>query len=287
VGIGTSSPSQKLVTETTDGLISIAPTGWRATARATVLIRTKTNNPAELDFQNTVSGLNYGWQISSRDGTTPNFNFYSNSNGTFLPRVSFTSAGNVGIATETPKVRLSGRVLSINGDLSGENYQASIELLNNSASAGEIWTNLDEMVIGAFGSGRPLSFRVQNETRGQFDTSGNFRFNSGYGDIAIAYGCRAWVNFNGTGTVAIRGQGNVSSITDNGTGDYTVNFTRSMPDVNYCVGLTADFAQQMVKSANTFGGSGTNPTTSSIRVFTRDGGSSASDASHVYVSIFR
>jgi hypothetical protein len=45
--------------------------------------------------------------------------------------------------------------------------------------------------------------------------------------------CRAWVNFNGTGTVAIRASGNVSSITDNGTGDYTVNFTTAMPDANY------------------------------------------------------
>jgi len=44
---------------------------------------------------------------------------------------------------------------------------------------------------------------------------------------------RAWVNFNGTGTVAIRASGNVSSITDNGTGDYTVNFTTAMPDANY------------------------------------------------------
>lgn len=53
------------------------------------------------------------------------------------------------------------------------------------------------------------------------------------------YKCRAWVNFNGTGTVAIRAAGNVSSITDNGTGDYTVNFTTAMPDANYAVaGLT-------------------------------------------------
>ena len=50
---------------------------------------------------------------------------------------------------------------------------------------------------------------------------------------APLYMCRAWVNFNGTGTVAIRGSGNVSSITDNGTGDYTVNFTTAMPDANY------------------------------------------------------
>lgn len=47
------------------------------------------------------------------------------------------------------------------------------------------------------------------------------------------YTCKAWVNFNGTGTVAIRASGNVSSITDNGTGDYTVNFTTAMPDSNY------------------------------------------------------
>jgi hypothetical protein len=50
---------------------------------------------------------------------------------------------------------------------------------------------------------------------------------------APIYPCRAWVNFNGTGTVAIRASGNVSSITDNGTGDYTVNFTTAMPDANY------------------------------------------------------
>ena len=45
--------------------------------------------------------------------------------------------------------------------------------------------------------------------------------------------CKAWVNFNGTGTVAIRDSYNVSSITDNGVGDYTVNFTKDMSDVNY------------------------------------------------------
>jgi hypothetical protein len=66
-----------------------------------------------------------------------------------------------------------------------------------------------------------------------WDGSSNLSFNSGYGSSAVAYGCRAWVNFNGTGTVAIRASGNVTSITDNGTGDYTVNFTTAMPDANY------------------------------------------------------
>lgn len=50
---------------------------------------------------------------------------------------------------------------------------------------------------------------------------------------APIYGARAWVNFNGTGTVAIRASGNVTSITDNGVGDYSINFTTAMPDANY------------------------------------------------------
>jgi len=65
------------------------------------------------------------------------------------------------------------------------------------------------------------------------DSSSNLQFNSGYGSVATAYGCRAWVNFNGTGTVAINASGNVSSITDNGTGDYTINFATAMPDNDY------------------------------------------------------
>jgi hypothetical protein len=54
---------------------------------------------------------------------------------------------------------------------------------------------------------------------------------------APSYSARAWVNFNGTGTVAIRASGNVSSITDNGTGNYTVNFATAMPDADYAVSL--------------------------------------------------
>ena len=57
------------------------------------------------------------------------------------------------------------------------------------------------------------------------------------GDAPI-YACRAWVNFNGIGTIAIRASGNVSSITDNGNGDYVVNFNMAMPDVNYCITST-------------------------------------------------
>lgn len=56
---------------------------------------------------------------------------------------------------------------------------------------------------------------------------------------APIYPCRAWVNFNGTGTVAIRASGNVTSITDNGTGNYTVNLTTALPDANFSAVSTA------------------------------------------------
>lgn len=52
---------------------------------------------------------------------------------------------------------------------------------------------------------------------------------------APIYACRAWVNFNSTGTVSIYASGNCSSITDNGVGNFTFNFTTAMPDTNYCV----------------------------------------------------
>ena len=55
-------------------------------------------------------------------------------------------------------------------------------------------------------------------------------------DTVVNGTAKAWVNFNGTGTVAIRRAFNVSSITDNGNGDFTVNFTTAMPDANYSIG---------------------------------------------------
>ena len=111
-------------------------------------------------------------------------------------------------------------------------------------------------------------------------------FNSGYGSAATAYGCRAWVNFNGTGTVAIRASGNVSSITDNGTGDYTVNFTTAMVDANYSAVLTCN------ESA---GGSGTGTiarmsgtaTTSALPIQTVNLSATVFDNAFICASVFR
>lgn len=71
-------------------------------------------------------------------------------------------------------------------------------------------------------------------------------------DTIVSGTAKAWVNFNGTGTVAIRRAFNVSSITDNGLSDYTVNFTTAMPDANFAVVIGGSFQQNVAYNAYTF-----------------------------------
>jgi len=106
---------------------------------------------------------------------------------------------------------------------------------------------------------------------------------------APIYSCRAWVNFNGTGTVAIRASGNVSSITDNGTGDYTVNFTTAMVDANYSAVVVCSL--NAAGSGSPRSGNASNPrdqTASVVRIYQCDGTSgSLIDTAVNNVSIFR
>jgi len=67
------------------------------------------------------------------------------------------------------------------------------------------------------------------------DSSQNLKFDSGIGSVQTAYGCRAWVNFQSTGTFTVIGSGNVSSVSDNGVGLFTINFATNMPDGSYQV----------------------------------------------------
>ena len=99
------------------------------------------------------------------------------------------------------------------------------------------------------------------------------------GNVEV-YTCKAWVNFNGTGTVAIRASGNVSSVTDSGTGIYVVNFATAITDANYSTVVTCEQAE--------FAGMGS-PTTSSITVYcvTRQDSLSRSDNEFMNVAVFR
>lgn len=114
------------------------------------------------------------------------------------------------------------------------------------------------------------------------DTSGNEQFTA-----------KAWVNFNGTGTVAIRADGNVSSLTDNGGGDYTVSFSVAIADANYapvfgCIGEGGGSHPNQAASIR----HATTPGTASIRVSSGDNGGSNSygrlrDEEYICVAIFR
>ena len=151
-----------------------------------------------------------------------------------------------------------------------------------------------------------LNVRFDDNAIGAFDNGGGSRLtlNRYGGGVAIGssgatldptgtaplFACRAWVNFDGTGTVAIRASGNVSSITDNGAGDYTINFATALPDANYAINTTigtfsaTDAGSRGVGVAtNGYTGSIINMTTSAIRILTGP----SKDTSLVMASIFR
>ena len=144
-------------------------------------------------------------------------------------------------------------------------------IIDGSASA----TFATPLPLSQGGTGNTSGNVVSSQVAGALNASGS----------APLYACRAWVNFNGTGVVAIRASGNVSSITDNGVGNYTVNFTTAMPDENYSVGGVAEtipFVSNIKVVATN------NYATSSFRiaVFATTGGS-PEDSSIVTATIFR
>lgn len=142
-------------------------------------------------------------------------------NGTERMRVN--SSGNVGIGTNSPSKKL---------DIFNSGTTTTDFVVRNGTVSSLSFVDSGAGYTGT-STNHPFLFTTNGTERMRLDTSGNLLFNSGYGSVATAYGCRAWVNFNGTGVVAIRASGNVTSITDNGTGNYTVNFTTAMPDANY------------------------------------------------------
>ena len=108
------------------------------------------------------------------------------------------------------------------------------------------------------------------------------QFNDGNG-TQIGTLCRAWVNFNGT-TSAIRASFNVSSITKNGTGDYTLNFTNALSDANYSCVFTGSVSGARIVAIND---SAAVPTASACRIAVCTTGGVATDTAYITVSIFR
>jgi len=136
-----------------------------------------------------------------------------------------------------------------------------------------------QVSLMAANSSMSFVYRLSNTT--WYRTSAPALGNVG---TAPVYAARAWVNFNGTGTVAIRASGNVTSITDNGTGDYTVNFTTAMSDANYSVNITGE--NTTGANCYTWVKSGGTQTASAVQMHVV-GTVGLFDSARVNVSIFR
>jgi hypothetical protein len=241
VGIGTSSPATKAEISGTAASANIALRITNTDASGYSTLQMGDGNAGI--YRNGSSQSGYAGTSSLNLITVGAHNIGFSTQNTL--RAIIDSSGNVGIGTSSPQATL---------DVSyGNASRADTLRLTNTNTAGYgSWLNFYGNYNGGYsfakigaendGTGGSMRFHTADtsevsQERMRIDSSGNLLFNSGYGSVATAYGCRAWVNFNGTGTVAIRASGNVSSITDNGTGQYTINFSTAMPDVNYATSL--------------------------------------------------
>jgi hypothetical protein len=159
-------------------------------------------------------------------------------------------------------------------------------------NGGELFLDADGDTSITVDTDDQIDFKTGGTDRAQIDSSGNLKFNSGFGSVGTVFGCRAWVRFNGTGTAAINGSGNISSLTDQGVGNIDVNFTNNMPDGNYCVslslgqGLLSTSGQQFPITVPTSGNVGYFEVAS--RQCDNDGNTFAvADADQLMASIFR
>jgi len=298
VGIGTTSPASKLdVKAGTGSVISRSTSG--------------TNFKAFYDDgRTTYTSVNYdglsttgAQDLLLNAGTTASQNMLFRTADT--ERMRITSAGELGVGV-TPKAWTNIKSISYgqNGAVYGDgaSYSWASGIAQNSYNETNAWkyiasgysANRYELsgdngshvwyTAGSGTAGGTISFTEQ----GRFTSAGVFQFNSGYGSSAAAYGCRAWVHFtasNGTRN----GSGNVSSVTRNGTADYTVNFATAMPDGNYAItgclkptsGQTGNNARDVHVAAET------GASTSSFRIRTVTAGAGFEEPEYVYVAVFR
>jgi hypothetical protein len=207
-------------------------------------------------------------------------------------RLRIDSSGRVGIGTTSPSTSLEIQLAAANAT-SGNVYvvpptagQARYRLYNTGGTA--------EWIFGQK-TGTDHDFKLSKLIAGSevdylaVTTAGILQFDSGYGSNANAYGCRAWANINAGATPSIRASGNVSSVTDagSGVGDFLVSFTTAMPDANYAAVVTAGGAGTLA-SANAAVGWAAVYATGSVRVGVSDNNTDTNvDTDYLNVAIFR
>jgi hypothetical protein len=121
------------------------------------------------------------------------------------------------------------------------------------------------------------------------DAAGGIVTSNGSGVLSVSLSnkliAKAWINFNGTGTPAINASYNVTSLTDNGSGDYTVNFTTAMGDVNYTMAGMCRFASGTSYGSMTLGDADTK-TTTALQVLSWSDDASINDCTEGNVIVF-
>jgi hypothetical protein len=222
------------------------------------------------------------------------------------------ASGNVVIGTSSPVGKVTSTVNFSNGatasnftaqalgtaqgQLAGYSFRPTFVGVGDNIPrrAADIWSGYAGGVWGteylSFGVGRGGSANDASDvTIERMRIAGNGAQSSvipGGSTLYPEFKCRAWVNFNGTGTVAIRASGNVSSITDDGTGQYTVNLTTAMPDTSYAVCCSGSNTVNGTPYLG-FRGIGQSITTSSFKVTGSNGGNGIVDLDWAFVSVFR
>lgn len=202
-------------------------------------------------------------------------------------------AGNATLGTNTANTHTINGSLSITQNLSSVNLTATTLITtvkSISTNAGTSASTSIQLVSAGNGIFAPVTNSLGFSTAGsealRIDATNNFSRAIPGGTVLYPdFACRAWVSFNGTGTVTIRSGGNVSSVTDNGTGDYSVNFTTAMPDANYA--FTFGGYRSAANDNVALFGTATTPTTSSIRIKAEDLGGTSVDPEIYNVAIFR
>ena len=284
VGIGTTAPANKMHVQVTNlvnsGVTSVLRLDHQASGSPSSGIGVGAEFAVETAAGNTEVGATIEAISTDVAPASEDFDlvFKTMSAGaTAAERMRIDSLGNLGIGgITTPLSRLDA--LTAGGSCLGtfRNGTTTAQVGVTSSGGGQAY----------FGSTtNHLTRLIQNgTTQLQISTTGLVQMDNGYGSLQTFYGCRAWVNFDGTAVTigSGRANGNVNSITDNGTGDYTINFTNAMPDANYAAIATCSQNDSAGRIAVVF-----NYLTTSVKVGTRDAAFALFDASIVNVAIFR
>ena len=255
-GLGTTQPCQ-LFADTTNGLLKIRDTGGNAAAAQATFHTIGPLNTANLGLLpksgGTMTGVITG---STGSAAAPSINFGDSSTGIFKESsnvLGITGAGNLSFTFSNTSFNLRDQRPARFFDSDSSNY-IEIKAPSTVSSSNKTLTLPDE--TGTLLTDQTTSLAVttvtttNTRTTNVQDSSGN----NGSTAVQIQQGrAKAWVNFNGQGTVAIRDDFNVSSITDINQGDFRVNFDTSMPNVNYCVAMAHK------EDNTTNGGSGARP----------------------------